>query len=135
MKSDPIKESNKYKSQGNEAIDLENYPLAVQCYTNAIELNGTDPIFYCNRAMAYLKLQKYRDCIKDCVTTIKMSKIVDRVIIKAYYRKILATEQIGDYEIALADCELVLKLDSKNFGVQQVYERIKNKKNEVKGNF
>jgi serine/threonine-protein phosphatase 5 len=38
------------KQKGNKAFAAHDWPTAVDFYTQAIEANGQDPSFYCNRA-------------------------------------------------------------------------------------
>jgi serine/threonine-protein phosphatase 5 len=38
------------KLKGNKAFSQHDWPTAIDFYTQAIEKNGTDPSFYCNRA-------------------------------------------------------------------------------------
>jgi len=45
--------------QGNAAFKEQQWDKAVTHYTGAIELNGTNATYYCNRAAACLKLGWY----------------------------------------------------------------------------
>lgn len=38
------------KVKGNKAFAQHDWPSAIDLYTKAIEKNGKDPSFYCNRA-------------------------------------------------------------------------------------
>lgn len=38
------------KNQGNKAFSEHDWPTAISFYTKAIEKNGKDPSFLCNRA-------------------------------------------------------------------------------------
>ena len=45
-----VEEANNLKLRGNEAFAQHDWPTAVECYTAAIEKNGNDASFFCNRA-------------------------------------------------------------------------------------
>jgi len=44
--------------QGNECFKGGRYDEAVECYTQAIAVDGNSAVLYANRAMALLKLHK-----------------------------------------------------------------------------
>lgn len=48
--SGAAEEANELKVQGNKAFAQHDWPKAIDYYTQAIEKNGSDPSFYCNRA-------------------------------------------------------------------------------------
>ena len=45
-----IEEAVALKDQGNKAFKDQNYPHALELYSQAIEKNDKDPVFYTNRA-------------------------------------------------------------------------------------
>jgi len=45
-----VEEATALKQKGNAAFAHHDWPTAVDFYTQAIEKNGKDPSFYCNRA-------------------------------------------------------------------------------------
>ena len=55
---------------------------AVGLYTQAIELDDCNVVFYANRANAYLEAGMHMNCIDDC----KKAITIDNRFIKAYYR-------------------------------------------------
>ena len=52
-------------------------------YSKAIELDGTDPRFFSNRAQVYIKLKAYSKAIEDSETAIQL----DPQFTRAYCRK------------------------------------------------
>ena len=45
-----VEEATALKQKGNAAFANHDWPTAIDYYTQAIEKNGKDPSFYCNRA-------------------------------------------------------------------------------------
>ncbi|CAK64951.1 unnamed protein product (macronuclear) [Paramecium tetraurelia] len=49
--TDNIQQSLEEKAKGNNFFSQKNYQKAIECYTKAINLHGTDSIQYSNRAV------------------------------------------------------------------------------------
>ena len=63
-----LKEAEEKKGKGNTAMSAKNYELAVQCYSEAIDLcsqGQNSHIYFCNRAAAYSSLGKYSEAVQD----------------------------------------------------------------------
>lgn len=52
-------EAMKHKNEGNIFVQQQNWSKAIGCYNNAIRLFPYDAVFYANRALCQLKLDKY----------------------------------------------------------------------------
>uniref|UniRef100_A0A1A9WDT3 RNA polymerase II-associated protein 3 n=1 Tax=Glossina brevipalpis TaxID=37001 RepID=A0A1A9WDT3_9MUSC len=115
-----IKQANEIKDKGNKLVKLEEYELAIEAYTSAIELYSADAIFFTNRALCYLKLERFDECIEDCDHAISL----DSLAVKAYYRRMSAHESLGNNMDALKDCTSVLTIDPKNVQAKRSLERI-----------
>lgn len=63
---------------------------------------------------------RYNECIDDCDQAIAL----DSKNVKAYYRRMIANEELGNDIMALKDCENVLKLEPKNGDAKRCKERI-----------
>lgn len=98
------------KQNGNEAFARKEWAEAVGLYTVAHYADPTEPTYPLNRAMAYIKLEKYLDAERDCTTALKLSP--DNV--KALYRRATAYMGADNAEAAIKDYEAVLRLDSGN---------------------
>lgn len=117
-----IAKSVEYKNHGNECVKKGDYRKAAAFYTEAIRLNKFDPVFLTNRALCYLKLKKYHECIEDCTIAIQL----DEKAVKAYYRRMQAYEALNsNLDEALKDCETILKLEPKNMDALRSSERLK----------
>ncbi|XP_005179095.1 RNA polymerase II-associated protein 3 [Musca domestica] len=130
------KEANEIKDRGNSFVKLGQYDMAIEEYNKAIELFPNDAIYYCNRALCYLKLERYDECIDDC----DRATDIDNLAVKAYYRRMLANESLGNNMDALKDCTTVLMIEPKNSEANRSLERInerlrKNAKNSKGPNF
>ena len=64
----------------------EKFVDALEMYSKAIELDGGNPVFYCNRAAAHSKMNNHHLAIEDCQRAIDM----DPSYSKAYGRMGLA---------------------------------------------
>lgn len=97
-------EALKYKDQGNECLKANKYDEAIECYTKAIELDGTNAVFYSNRAQVHIKLENYGLAIADCDQALK----VDPNMMKAYYRKGVSLMAILNYKEAQQNFKKIL---------------------------
>ena len=71
------------------------------------EHGETVAIFYCNRAAAYIQLERYQDAVQDCDVAI----LWHPTYTKAYVRRSKAYEHLEQYEMALTDIEQALALE------------------------
>ncbi|XP_071866285.1 spag1 axonemal dynein assembly factor [Bombus fervidus] len=94
------------KEKGNEAYKAGDYEEALKHYDTSIKINSNIIACYTNRAITYIKLQRYEDALNDCNTV--LSK--EHTNIKALLRRALSLEHLGDLSQALADYEAALKL-------------------------
>ncbi|XP_040580219.1 small glutamine-rich tetratricopeptide repeat-containing protein alpha [Lepeophtheirus salmonis] len=60
------------KAEGNEALRNENAKEAIDKYSKAIEIDGSNQVFYCNRAAAYSKMDNHYAAIEDCKRALDM---------------------------------------------------------------
>ena len=103
------------KEEGNKAFKAENYKLAYDLYSKAIDEqrkltdNGPLAVLLCNRAAVHLKTQNYSECIADCDIAIS----INPETVKAYYRRAEAHSALGESKKAYADLQLLLRLDPK----------------------
>ncbi|XP_038621722.1 small glutamine-rich tetratricopeptide repeat-containing protein beta [Tachyglossus aculeatus] len=105
-----VEKADQLKDEGNNHMKEENYGAAVDCYTQAIELDPKNAVYYCNRAAAQSKLNRYTEAIKDCERAIA----IDAKYSKAYGRMGLALTAMNKYEEAIASYQKALALDPEN---------------------
>jgi tetratricopeptide (TPR) repeat protein len=75
-------EAEKHKADGNKAMSAKNYTAAIDCYTKAVELDGSNPVYYSNRAAAYSSHGDHEKAIVDAQRALE----VDSKFSKAYHR-------------------------------------------------
>ncbi|XP_049415217.1 serine/threonine-protein phosphatase 5 isoform X1 [Solanum stenotomum] len=94
------------KQLANEAFKGHKYSQAIDLYTQAIELNGENAVYYANRAFAHAKLEEYGSAIHDGTRAIE----IDPRYSKGYYRRGAAYLAMGKFKDALKDFQQVKKL-------------------------
>ncbi|KAH8598012.1 serine/threonine-protein phosphatase-like protein 5 [Bisporella sp. PMI_857] len=104
--SSPKEEAVAFKNEGNKAFAAHDWPAAIQSYTKAIELDGSHPTYYSNRAQANIKSEAYGYAIADATKAIEL----DPKFVKAYFRRAIAYTAILKSREALKDFETVTKL-------------------------
>jgi len=63
-------QATQYKDQGNKALSAGNFPEAIKLYTQAIELDSANHVFYSNRSAAYAKNKEYQKALEDAQKTV-----------------------------------------------------------------
>lgn len=98
------------KNEGNKAFQAGDFPGAVELYSQAIELSDDQPLFYTNRAQAYIKTEAYGYAVADASTAIELNP----KLVKAYFRRGLARTAILRPKEAINDFKECVKLDPNN---------------------
>eukprot|EP01017_Pseudomicrothorax_dubius_P025193 TRINITY_DN2694_c0_g1_i5.p1 TRINITY_DN2694_c0_g1~~TRINITY_DN2694_c0_g1_i5.p1 ORF type:complete len:787 (+),score=236.60 TRINITY_DN2694_c0_g1_i5:29-2389(+) len=88
----------------------EDYKEAIGYYNRAIELDASNSIFYCNRALAHLKLKSSKECIADCNKALELQP----GYAKALHRRGKAYMNLSQYEMAVKDFQEILKSEPQN---------------------
>jgi small glutamine-rich tetratricopeptide repeat-containing protein alpha len=98
------------KTEGNELMKQEKYTAAIDCYTKAIETDGRNAVYYCNRAAAYGKLGEHQKSLDDCHRALEL----DPKYGKAFGRMGLANAAMGRHAEARQCYQTALALDPEN---------------------
>lgn len=118
--------------QGNSFFKDGRFNEAVETYTKAIEAStGTknlDPRLLNNRATAYLKLQKFEECLQDAEEYIKIKP----ECWKGYSRRALAQNGIGRKRPALCSAAIAYYSDAKSC---RCYEPFRNAFKDLDGHW
>jgi len=103
-------EAERLKTEGNNLMRTEKFVDALEMYSKAIELDGSNPVFYCNRAAAHSKMNNHHLAIEDCQRAIDM----DPSYSKAYGRMGLAHSSLEKHREAVDNFKKALELEPDN---------------------
>ncbi|KAM8961311.1 small glutamine-rich tetratricopeptide repeat-containing protein beta isoform 2-T2 [Pelodytes ibericus] len=105
-----IEKADQLKDEGNNFMKEQNYEAAMTCYTQAVELDPSNAVYYCNRAAAYSQLGNQSDALKDCEKAVS----IDATYSKAYGRMGRALAAMNKYKEAISSYQKALDLDPDN---------------------
>merc|ERR1719350_1930568 len=118
-------EAERLKTEGNNLMRTEKFVDALEMYSKAIELDGGNPVFYCNRAAAHSKMNNHHLAIEDCQRAIDM----DPSYSKAYGRMGLAHSSLEKHKEAVENFKKALELvpdnDSYKSNLQIAEDKVK----------
>ncbi|CAH8362031.1 unnamed protein product [Eruca vesicaria subsp. sativa] len=83
-------------AQAKEAFVDDDFDVAVDLYSKAIDLDPNCADFFADRAQAYIKLQNFTEAVADAKKAIEL----DPSLTKAYLRKGTACMKLGEYQTA-----------------------------------
>ncbi|XP_026461678.1 RNA polymerase II-associated protein 3-like [Ctenocephalides felis] len=118
-----INKSKELKNEGNTFVKMSNWTKALECYTKAIQLYQGDAIYYANRALCYLKLEKWAKAEKDCCRALE----IDPKYVKALQRRSVARAAVGKLNMAIKDMSEVLNLEPNNQEAKEHLLELNNK--------
>lgn len=146
--ADKVKRAVVLKNQGNAAFKEQKYDSAIDLYSQAIELDPGNHVYYLNRAAAELAIEaeaSWRHCISDAtkvVNLVESSGVAGgSVRTKAIFRRASATEKIMALEwsrhkvvealsnarTALADVQLALQTEPSHRLMLEMKARLEQK--------
>lgn len=108
------------KEEGNKCYSSGQLDSAIAKYTQAMALDPSNPILPANRAMAYIKIEKYAAAEADCNKCIKL----DPKYIKAYLRRGTSRIKLAKPEAAREDFQKVLGLEPWNKEAKKELEKL-----------
>ena len=80
------------KDAGNEHFKNQEYEKAIELYSEAIELNPSEPTFYTNRSIAYFRTEAYGYALEDANQSIKLNPN----FFKGIYRRAVTNMALGE---------------------------------------
>ncbi|OTF69213.1 heat shock protein 70 (HSP70)-interacting protein-like protein [Euroglyphus maynei] len=89
---------------------MNTFQKAIVFYSNAIEMDPSNPVLYSNRAFAYIKIEDYLHAEHDCDKAIEL----DSKLAKVFYRRGLARKNLYRYRSALQDFHEAIILSPEN---------------------
>lgn len=117
------------KTKGNQLMKDEKYHEAIQCYTEAIELDSTNAVFPCNRAAAYGKIGEHQKAIEDCQKALSL----DPNYGKAYGRMGLSYHNLNNFQKAKENYSKALELEPGSTFYQTSLAQVEEKLKESQG--
>jgi len=106
------------KNKGNSEFKSGDFNAAIQSYTEAIELYQ-NAVYYCNRAIAYNKLNKQEEAIADYKKCIE----IDPKYVKAYDRLGYTYLNLNNLHEAIEIFQKGLEVDPLNGDLQKHYQQ------------
>jgi len=97
-------------SLGNEAFAAKEFPKAVQYYTQAIQKEPRNHVFFSNRSASYAGLEQWDKAAEDAKECIRL----DPSFVKGYYRLATAQSELQEHDAALATIRQGLAVDANN---------------------
>ncbi|KAL5232131.1 hypothetical protein ABZP36_030907 [Zizania latifolia] len=94
------------KLKANDAFKANKFSLAIEFYSQAIELNNSNAVYWANRAFAHTKLEEYGSAVQDASKAIE----IDPRYSKGYYRRGAAYLAMGKFKEALKDFQQVKRI-------------------------
>ncbi|XP_026228285.1 sperm-associated antigen 1 isoform X2 [Anabas testudineus] len=95
------------KQEGNDFVKKGHYQDALGKYTECLKLKPEECAIYTNRALCYLKLDRFTEAKQDCDAALKLEPTNK----KAFYRRALANKGLKDYLACSSDLQEVLQQD------------------------
>ncbi|PWA22362.1 hypothetical protein CCH79_00018234 [Gambusia affinis] len=106
------------KEKANKFFKEKDYENAIKYYSEALELNPSNAIYYSNRSLAYLRTECYGYALADATKALE----VDKNYIKGYYRRATSNMALGKFKAALKDYETVVKVRPNDKDAKMKYQ-------------
>ncbi|TMW69685.1 hypothetical protein Poli38472_001841 [Pythium oligandrum] len=116
----PLRRSHVLCSEGNDAFKKGDWAVAVEKYSEAIALDGTNHVYYSNRSAAYAGWQKYAEAAADGAKCVELNPD----FVKGYHRHGLALKQLKKYDEALATLRAGQRKDFDNKDLNKLIQEI-----------
>ncbi|XP_051721942.1 sperm-associated antigen 1 [Ctenopharyngodon idella] len=103
-----VPEFERLKDEGSGLFRSGCYQEAADRYTECLQLKPHECAVYTNRALCYIKLQRFNEARQDCDSALQLQPTNK----KAFYRRALANKGLKDYLACRSDLQQVLRLDT-----------------------
>ncbi|XP_017153997.1 small glutamine-rich tetratricopeptide repeat-containing protein beta [Drosophila miranda] len=114
------------KNEGNRLMKECKYNEALLQYNRAITFDPKNPIFYCNRAAAHIRLGDNERAVTDC----KSSLLYNNNYSKAYSRLGVAYSNMGKFNEAEQAYRKAIELEPENLDYRNNLEVNRNSRNQ-----
>uniref|UniRef100_A0AAQ4NYH4 Serine/threonine-protein phosphatase n=1 Tax=Gasterosteus aculeatus aculeatus TaxID=481459 RepID=A0AAQ4NYH4_GASAC len=106
------------KEKANTYFKEKDYDNAIKYYSEALEVNPTNAVYYSNRSLAYLRTECYGYALADATKALE----IDKNYIKGYYRRATSNMALGKFKAALKDYETVVKVRPNDKDARMKYQ-------------
>jgi len=113
-------QAEEHKTRGNQCMTAKDYDQAVACYTQAIQLDGANAVYYANRAAAHSQNSQNEQAANDARKAIEL----DPKYAKAYSRLGLALFALEKYKEAESAYQTALSLEPHNVSFKETLQTI-----------
>ncbi|KAA6429725.1 MAG: hypothetical protein FRX49_00159 [Trebouxia sp. A1-2] len=110
----------KYKTAANEAFKAGDFDGAITGYSQAIQADPANPVYFSNRAMAYLKVMRFAEAKDDCDSALKLE-----LNVKTLLRRGTSWLGLQEVDSARKDFKHVLSLEPNNRQARQELKALK----------
>lgn len=113
-----MSQADRFKSQGNAALQAGQYAEAVELYTKAIHLDPSCEVYFSNRSAAYAGMGRWREALDDAyeVVTLKPAWV------KGWVRRGAAFSGLGQHEEAVKAYFKATQLEPGNAQIAEKYQ-------------
>eukprot|EP01133_Synstelium_polycarpum_P007409 gene7409-8664_t len=112
------------KNRGNQYYVKDQFKEAIECYSNAMQIDKPTHILFTNRSIAYFRLGQFKESLSDANDAIALQPDW----IKAYLRKGDALDSLGLINESIEAYKSGLKLDPKHLEIHQKLQQVQTKK-------
>lgn len=108
------------KNEGNNAFKVQDYLTAVARYTEAIEIDATNHVYFSNRSAAYSGWGKFQEAADDAAECVRLNP----KFVKGYHRHGVALKGLKKYDEALATLRAGQRVDFNNADLNRLVSEI-----------
>ncbi len=117
-------EADALKMEGNAQLKAGEFTKAAETYSKCIALDGTNAIYYGNRAAAKMHMKEYASAVDDC----KLAISIDSGYARAHERLASAYRQLGMEEAEMEALETAVRIHPDNAQLAKMMEAAKARK-------
>lgn len=115
------------KKKGNDAYLAKKYDEAISFYSEAINLEPDNAVFYSNRSACYAALKQWQKAYEDAIQCVAK----DPKFIKGYYRLSAAQTELKLYDDSLSTLKAALTIEPENEVLLRQMKTVQQKKSGV----
>jgi len=113
---------------GNKAFGSKSYDEAIKHYTEAIQLDATNHVYFSNRSASHGGKGDWADAATDAKECIKLNPS----FVKGYYRLATAQTELGNWDAAIATIKQGMNVEPDNSQLSKLLRQVKAKRANAK---